>query len=772
MKKLFIYSMMLMATLSIFSCKDDDISESANRDKLFRPAFRKDDNTGKGSTDPYNCAIVDLNTAHLYWYTVDDAVAYEIKWAIQNYVANGEQAWIDTEAGVDGKELAGHVVVTDPKQFNLVIKNMNYQTQYRFAIRALHSYDANNDSWKTDPKNSDWYGYGHGTEWADYMSMETGARYDVPFVVQTSNITKTSMVVRLDRNISKYSDDEKKTFRDHFNFVDADQNVLKIDYLTFTASKSTPNATTNPTYLHFDIPESAWVNDVAEFTIDGLSENSVYNIDVWDSSIEAKVDACYNSVMKSTKGTPGAPILIKHVPTAKDTIGTGDNMNIYDISSYNSMKLDDIISNYNSDVTVAENQVFYLEGGKTYHFTDNPSLYKGLTLRTNPEDVAQGKRAKVYLGGMTKTGASVNTCNFMLGRQPNAGENSTITLDIDSVRFVDLDFDVPMATNYGHAQEGTGNAVGNYFMNMYSNGMGINVTLLEMNNCTFQGLIRGFFRIQGTNDFYIHNLKMIDCCHYNSGFYDNNGGGYNYIHADHNGKPKSNILENVEISGNVFYDSPKGSLITDSNRNLKWDASVRWNLNIHHNTFVNFMTRSTKSAWMNTRYIPGGSKASIHDNIWINTKDADDVNRAMNALGWDARNIQGGDGSGKVVFNIYNNWTTNDPYLKGGQPFNNNAFNATSNSPGKWQKTWKNELDTYYPAGLDELKVHCDTELKATDLMVSPNPQHFVGAKPSHLDHHTDKGIDGLYYQQTEKVLNSAIYKSGAGAPRLRNGKK
>lgn len=79
--------MMLMATLSIFSCKDDDISESANRDKLFRPAFRTDNNTGKGSTDPYNCTITDLNTAHLYWYTVDDAVAYEIKWAIQNYVA-------------------------------------------------------------------------------------------------------------------------------------------------------------------------------------------------------------------------------------------------------------------------------------------------------------------------------------------------------------------------------------------------------------------------------------------------------------------------------------------------------------------------------------------------------------------------------------------------------------------------------------------------------------------------------------------------------------
>ncbi len=106
MKKLFLYSMMLMAILSVESCQDNDISEAANRDKLFRPAFRTDNNTGKGDADPYNCTITDLNTAHLYWYTVDDAVGYEIKWAIQNYVANGQLAWEETEAGVGGKSLA------------------------------------------------------------------------------------------------------------------------------------------------------------------------------------------------------------------------------------------------------------------------------------------------------------------------------------------------------------------------------------------------------------------------------------------------------------------------------------------------------------------------------------------------------------------------------------------------------------------------------------------------------------------------------------------
>jgi hypothetical protein len=258
---------------------------------------------------------------------------------------------------------------------------------------------------------------------------------------------------------------------------------------------------------------------------------------------------------------------------------------------------------------------------------------------------------------------------------------------------------------------------------------------------------------------------MIDCVHYNCGYFAQNGSGYNYIHADHNGKPKSNILEDIEISGCVFYDSPKGSLITDANRNVKWDASVKWNINVHHNTFVNFNTRAN-TAIMNTRYNPGGSYLAFHDNIIINTRDEADVNRNMGSGGWDTRNIQGGDGSGKVTFDIYNNWTTNDPYHKKGQP-QGNAFNATSNAPGKWIK----DGNATYLAGTDELAWHLDESLKATDLMVNPNPQHHVGEKPTGLDHHTDTGIDGLYFKGTDAVRNSEIYKSGAGAPMLRNGK-
>ena len=795
MKKILFLSLALLSTLSFYSCKDDNNNggSAADADRLFRPMFRVDNNTNKGSTDPYNCVVIDRNNINLYWYLVNDAVAYEIKWSTQAHVANGEDAWIEAEQGISGKELNGHVVVTNPTRFNLLIENQNYQTPYRFAIRALHSFTnvgysafqgdagvldilgSGDADWKNDPKNSLWYGYGGGREWAEYLGIETEKRYDVPYVIQVSDITKTSMHLTLNRNISSYKDDNKATFREHFNFLDADQNVLKIDYLTITANASTPNAVLNPTYVHFDIPENAWVNDIAEFDIDNLSDNSCYNIDVWDKDIAIKVDACYNTTMKRTKGDPAEPILITHVPNATDTIGIGTTSEtVYDISAYNSMKLDNILDSYCASSTTAENQVFYLEGGKTYHVTGNVQVYKGFTIATNPDDLAAGKgRAKFYLSGMTVTGNAVNTCNFMLGRQPVAGENSAITLDIDSIRFMDLDVDVPLATNYGHAQEGLGGAVGNYFMNMYSNGMGINVTTLEWHRCSFQGLIRGFFRIQGSNDFYIQHIRLIDCDFYNCGYYSNNAGDYAYIFGDHNGKEKSNILQDVEVAGCVFYSCPKRSLVTDNNRNLTWDSSVRWHLNIHNNTFVNF-SNVDNIAIVNTRYVPGGSLLEFYDNVIIMTKDAADVNRPMLSAGWDTRYIQGGDGSNTAVFNIYNNWTTNDEeYLTNGQPFGTMAFDATNNAPAKWYSAFEADgvAATCYPAGKAELTIHLEESLRATDLMESPNPKHFIGETASHLDYHTDTGIDGLYYQQTDKVLNSAIYKSGAGSQRLVNGK-
>lgn len=789
MKKFLLYSLMLLASVSFGSCSDDDntVAGGEDADRLFQPMFRKQHNTGI-SNDPFESVVVDINKAQLYWTIINDAVAYEIKWSVQNYVANGEDAWIEAEQGLNGKELLGHVVVLAPK-WDLLIHDLQYSQDHRFAIRALNSFDKSNYSlfqgeegvynilgsgdaaWKNDPRNSKWYGYGQGREWEDYFGLTMGNRtdkYAVPNVVQTSEWDKNSFHLTLNRKLdeSLYKPEELASIRENFNFVDAEQTILKVDYFTLTASPTTPTATVNPDYVKWDIPESAWGDDnIIELDIDGLSENSVYDINAWDNSIAIKVDASYNvPLARKTKGTPAAPRLIQHVPNATATIGEGEDANTYDISKYNSMELDDIIMEYSDDIGVAENQVFYLEGGKAYHFTRTLSVYKGFTLATNPDDVAKGKRATLYMSGMTETGGTPNTCNFMLGRQPVSGENPTIPIAIDSIRFMDLDVDCPLARNYGHDEK---DGSGNYFMNMFSNGMGIYVSLLEWRNCSFQGLIRGFFRIQGNNDFNILELNLIGCDFYNCGYYSGTAGDYAYIFADHNGKVKSNILEKVEVSDCVFYNNPKRSVITDNNRNLVWDASVRWNIDVHHNTFVNFCTVA-QNPIMNTRYIPAGSVLGFHDNVIILTKDAADVNRKMESAGWDAREIQGGDGTGKCTFEIYNNWTTNDTeYLTNGQPFAAYALSATSNTPGKWSTS----LPEAYPYGTDELVVHLEKNLRATDLMVSPNPKYFIGTKVNALDYHTDNGIDGLYYQQNDRVLNSDIYKSGAGARKLHNGK-
>ena len=530
---------MLTASTAFVSCSDDD-DVPAGSDRMFRTMFRCDNNTGKGDNDPYNCTVVDLNDVHLYWFGVDGAYGYQIQWALQPNVSGGSQAWHET----DSLGLLSGDTILPPDVLDCVIKDLNYQTSYRFAIRTLHSADLN------DPLNSEWYGHGDGRGWAEWLGLDTEARYNVPSIIQVSDITKTSMRVNLNRSTKGYTDEELLGFKEHFTI---NGDVFKVDYLTITPSKSSPNASVPDKYRKYILTDADW--DRGYIDVEGLSENAVYNVDVWDGDIKVSVDANFNPLMKRTKGDAGPPILIAHVPTAVDTIGTD---NIYDISSYQSMKLDNIISSYCESSELAENQVFYLEGGKAYHFTSNPSIYKGLTLRTNPEDLAAGKRAKLYLSGMTQTGNNINTCNFMLGRQPQSGENSSIPLDIDSIRFMDLDVDVPLATNYGHSQDGSGfKAVGNYFMNMYSNGMGINVTLLEWNNCTFNGLIRGFFRVQGSNDFNIANIVMKDCEFFNDGYYANNGSGYQIICADHGkDKPKSNILKNVLIENNTFYYSP------------------------------------------------------------------------------------------------------------------------------------------------------------------------------------------------------------------------
>lgn len=730
MKKLIYAFALLSFIISFYSCSDNDsISSSAERE--FMTMFRKDDNTGKGDTDPYNCHIENMNDVHLYWYGVNGCKGYEIKMAFQANVSSGLASdW-------DNPDYILLDTIVSPDVLEMTIRHLQYQTDYRFAIRTL--------SPKGDAYDSKWYGYGNGRQWADFLDLETERRYDVPEVIYSSNITKTTLRINIDRTVAESGTaNDIAGFLQHFHTEDFEgTQVFKMQYLEINAANDNPNATIPDKWKNYKLTQEDFERGYVD--VDGLEQNSVYTINVEDKTIPIHWDAIYNTLSVRMDGDPGKPILIKHItdthedPTLPGTIGA---------AKYDASRLDTIIMNYNQDSKLAEGQIFYLEGGKAYYFAQNLSLYKGFTLETDPADIQAGKgRARVYMGGTAIVNNNPNSCNFMLGRQPLSGENPSVRINIKSLVFRDIDFDCPLAQNYG--QKG-GNGTGNYFANMFSNGMGVQIHSFEIHNCSFQRFIRGFIRVQGSAVKVIEHFLIDGCDFYNDGYYDNNGRGYPWIAGD--GKqPKSNIFSDMEFTNNTFYDSPRTSFFNDNNAELDWPSSVSYHITLTNNTFVNFSTRSTGHKLFDLRYLPGGSVITVKNNLFILTKQDND-SRPLYFEGADIRNIEG---TGKVLFDVANNWSTNT-HLTGGQIFTGGSFAASKRSFASFG-------DEAIKNGREELQVHVDN-ISPTELMSSPNPPHIA----PDAEMHNVNNLQGLYYNNTETVRNSNIYKLGIGASKWR----
>ena len=247
------------------------------------------------------------------------------------------------------------------------------------------------------------------------------------------------------------------------------------------------------------------------------------------------------------------------------------------------------------------------------------------------------------------------------------------------------------------------------------------------------------------------------CDFYDCGYYDNNGRGYAWVAGD-GAQPKSNIFKDMVFRNNTFYDSPRTCMITDNGKDLDWPTSITYNITIENNTFVNFSTCSSGRQIIDLRYLPGGSKISIKNNLFILTKQSDD-DRYLYQGGADIRTING---SGEASWDISNNWSTNT-FLTSGQIFTGNAFNATKNSFGKWAE-WN-------VAGASELEVHVDN-ISPEDLMTSPNPPHKQSGTTGSIDTHTIDNLNGLYFKNTSTVKNSKIYQLGIGASKWRESVK
>jgi len=742
MKKLFLYTFAVLSAFGLYSCSDDDKVSGADEDtnRLISPTFRTNNTVIGGSNDPYLCKVVGLNSIQLYWSTIEGASGYQIRVSTNQSVATGDMTNWD-----DQSYLELDTIIQNPKADQMLLTDLKFSTTYRFIIRAL--------SPQGEAFHSKWYGTGDLRHWSDMCYMTTQDRYAVPSIIyQKSNVTKDGCTIHLDRSYAKsgnynYKEEELEVFNEYFN-TDTDPSgnkVWRVNYLVIEPAASNAQAKVPEQFKKYQLTDSDFDADgLAAINVAGLDSNSVYNFYVYDQSIASRkafVYAQYNLDQSvRTKGDPGDPILI--APALQDTIHTIlDNEEIAVDLPIAATPIQPILENFMKSNEYAENKVFYLEGGQTYFVIAGLEVYKGFKLATNPEDLAAGKgRAKVLLyHADILRHQSPSPAFFMLGRRPEGSENPMITIDIDKFILEDIDFAIPQADNCAESEYDAG-LTNSYFMNMYPSGMGAVVEEINIQNCSFQGLVGGFYRVQANYGVRIKNFILDNVDFYNGGYYNTSGRRYNWFHANPENNSRINIWEHFVMRNCTIYDNPLGYMFNHNKQlDIDWPEDLHYNITLENNTIVNFNTCNVGNSMLfNLRWIPGGSTFTLKRNLFVLTRADGDDARTMVQAGCDVRTVNG---SGKVTLDFEDNYSTND-FLTEGQIFSNAASAFSFTGKNTFGAIPESDV-TWGSAGRDGLVVKV-ADIKASDLMVQPNPPHKLSADgvANHYDHQED-GIDG-----------------------------
>lgn len=743
---------MLLLTAATFllpSCSDDKATgdDEYSSERLFMPMFRRYQNTNDGEDDPYRCAIASeltdcssnhVNDVMLYWYGVEGAESYRIKAKIQGTEWDRDEV-LDTIVSADVLEM--------------LHEDLQYSVGYSYAIKAI--------SPKGEAYDSKWYGYGDGSHQNDYMTITTGDRYDVPSVFWVENVTESSMRVYFDNTA------EAGYETSYSEFLDAGCEVVDGKYV-FDEISIVPSAD-NPTLasLYHTMTAQDYANGYVDF--DGLESNGSYIVTGQNNSVSRYYDRQYNKISVRMVGETGDPILIEWYCDPNDTI-----LSQAYASDLSACRIDTVLENYMSDNTIAEGQVYYLEGGKTYYTQSNVAITKGFTLETNPEDIAAGKgRATVLLGvGSTDAdGNTANTNNFMLCRNALSAAENGVMFVIQPITFNEINFSVHKYHNYLDKNGTDGNSdysiSANYFINMYSQGLSFSLSELNVTNCTFSGMIRGFIRFQGPNRQVIEHFTVDGCVFYDCGLYDTNGRGYSWFAGPGNNK-NSNFFQNLTITNNSFIDCPRHALVSE-NGNLAWPTGTTWNILIENNTFINFSPRSSSTSHgliFETRYAPSGSTIALRKNLFVMVRkgDSDSRNLYMKGMRIDTRDISY-DFSDNYATTVPD-WTTTN--LIDGL-FTGYAFSDTSYGAG-YQNGALNA------GGMDEVRIKFGDnangnesdavgyQLTPEELFKDPTPLATEGYKDMYRHN-----VDGFYYNNTSKVTSHPIYTKNIGDPRWKN---
>lgn len=526
----------------------------------------------------------------------------------------------------------------------------------------------------------------------NYFALTTQPRYEVPEVISRASVGYDSITVKINLEYDSIADTHG--YAEHFEISNGQ----------FVADKLIVEDTSDGSRKEFVLTDSD--KKGGEFTVRDLKENTRYLLYLINSNIRVAVDAPYNQLQIRTKGHPGEPVVLS------------------------SGVISHILNSDGMNDGISDGQIYYLHGGEEYILTSIVDVQKGFRLATLPEDVIAGKRAKVFVNN-----------NFMFGRN---GSSEDFTLS--SLVFENIDFDVEGTSAF---DSGTGSATGNYFINRYSVSGAFTLDSLVMKNCSFQHFVRGFIRDQGQAVTRINNLIVENNDFYNCGAYDRNGRGYAWVQGK--GDPNSNLFLNLIWRNNTIYNSPRTALFTDGDKDVEFAEDIQWNITLENNTIVNFSTLSTARNLFQMRYVPGDSKITVKNNLFIQTKDEADTERPLNFSTMDIRKING---SGKMTFDIRDNYCNGS---KDDGIVNGTRFSSTRNSAGMFPECFAEGMT----AGDLVIKA---SGLEAVELMAAPNPPSFAGTP----DAYRIANLDGLRYNDTEAVRNSEVFTKNIGASKWR----
>jgi hypothetical protein len=722
------------------------------------------------------------NSMFLIWNGIKGAAGYHIR--VRMSAMGGQLGGPDTWTQ---ENVYRDVIISDPDSTHIVIPELQYGTSYRFAIRTLSPegvFPTAQNLWtpeyENDPKHSAWYGYGDANQRDHCFFVDMYPREGLPEVITYDDRTETSVTVRftiywddiITREPNFGLDPSNPNYIALNEFLEFDEaspkgKRFKLDYITLVPTVAQTSDGTVVESKRIDLTETDKDNGYVEFT--GLTPNVQYIVNGVNANIMEngkEFNAYYNTEMVRMRGGIPPTVEIEHVlyTAIPRPIGSTDINFEYNETKleeysrkYDACRIDTILNTYMNDTDLPEGTEFLLEGGKTYWIHRQVDLSKGLKLRSADPN----NPAKVYLGGnwtdiegryvveydITKIN-TLNAPNFSFGRTPRTGEMGSIVLE--DIIMENIDFEVPNAFNYDNrtimpGPPGTGQ--GNYFVNQNPNAMPFRAESFQLLNCTFQGFIRGFIRVQGSYRRLVNKILIDNCLLYNSGSFSGNNGGYAFIVND--ATDQSNLYQEFTMTNSTILNAAYPNIMDDRKVGATSMPTFNWNVRIENCTFINLGTRAANSYLLNLQYPPKNSRITFKKNLLVICPPQGGTSAGYYFSGANIVRTA----KDELMLDFSENYSTNIYANAGGAFFSSGRFDniplgATLNASGLTGLMLNEGFPSIAPG----------------DLMIDPYP---LGAQftPNGNKHN----LDGIYFQDTPTVRNHDIVTKAIGDPRWRS---